>query len=230
MFNSLLSSQELIQQCTATGGSAAWEEFVRRFHRLIAGVALRTARRWAEPASGLIDDLIQETYLKLCANRDRLQRDLAGRQDEQIFGYIKVVTANVVHDHFKALHAEKRGSGEEAEDVSASETSGSHPARNSEEELERSILLREIDACLLSLGEGATAERDRTIFWLYYRQGLTASAIAALPSMGLSTKGVESTIHRLTCLVRSKMVEEQLARQGASRQTSTKGFEPAKSL
>jgi len=50
-----------------------------------------------------------------------------------------------------------------------------------------------------------TLQRDRTIFWLYYRQGLTAKEIGALPSIGLSLKGVESTLHRLTQLVREHL-------------------------
>lgn len=45
------------------------------------------------------------------------------------------------------------------------------------------------------------------IFWLYYRDGLTTRAISSLPFVGLSTKGVESTIHRLTRMVRNEMVE-----------------------
>lgn len=33
------------------------------------------------------------------------------RQTDAIYGYLKTVTANIVHDHFKAAHALKRGSG-----------------------------------------------------------------------------------------------------------------------
>jgi RNA polymerase sigma-70 factor, ECF subfamily len=43
------------------------------------------------------------------------------------------------------------------------------------------------------------------IFWLYYRDGLTARAIAQLPGIRLSVKGVESTIHRLTRRVRLRL-------------------------
>jgi RNA polymerase sigma-70 factor (ECF subfamily) len=48
-------------------------------------------------------------------------------------------------------------------------------------------------------------ERDRTVFWLYYQQGFSAKAIAALPSIGLSEKGVESAILRLTREVRNRL-------------------------
>jgi hypothetical protein len=44
-------------------------------------------------------------------------------------------------------------------------------------------------------------ERDRTIFWLRHRQGLTASEIAAIPSIGLTTEGVESVLLRLETMI-----------------------------
>ena len=94
--------------------------------------------------------------------------------------------------------------------------------------MERQVLLKEIDRCLETCSEGPDKERDRLIFWLYYQQGMSAKAIAALPTVGLGAKGVESAILRLTRLVR-----EQLA--GLRSQTSEsplpgeKGFRPAES-
>jgi RNA polymerase sigma-70 factor, ECF subfamily len=63
-----LSADELVIACGQSDDPAAWQEFVQRFHRLIATVALRVARRWGEPSPQVIDDLVQETYLKLCAD------------------------------------------------------------------------------------------------------------------------------------------------------------------
>ncbi len=45
-------------------------------------------------------------------------------------------------------------------------------------------------------------DRDRWIFWMYYRHGLTASAISGFDRFELTQKGVESTILRLTRQVR----------------------------
>src|SRR5438270_390673 len=70
--------------------------------------------------------------------------------------------------------------------------------------LERRILLRDIDAYLKSRASEPTFVRDYTIFWLYYREGMTAKAIAGVPSIGLTVKGVESTLLRLTRLVRNR--------------------------
>jgi RNA polymerase sigma-70 factor (ECF subfamily) len=65
-------------------------------------------------------------------------------------------------------------------------------------ELEREILLREIDGILKTLSHEPNFERDHAIFWLYYSQGLTAKEIAALPDIKLGVKGVESVLLRLT--------------------------------
>jgi len=86
-----LSAERLILACTQTEDTAAWEEFVRRFHRLIATVALR--RR--EPvgrffAAKRVDDLIQETYLKLCAGNFRILRSFKSQHPDAFYGYLKV--------------------------------------------------------------------------------------------------------------------------------------------
>ena len=62
-----LSTEELVLKCVESGDAAAWEEFIRRFQPPIARVVLRVARRWGAFSPQLIDDLVQETYLKLCA-------------------------------------------------------------------------------------------------------------------------------------------------------------------
>jgi RNA polymerase sigma factor (sigma-70 family) len=207
-----LSAERLILACTQTGDAAAWGEFVRRFHRLIATVALRVARRWGDSSPQVVDDLIQETYLKLCAANFRILRSFKSQHPDAFYGYLKVVTANLVHDQFKAAHSGKRGSGtiEVAVDPQIASEGGAS-AKSSE----RGILLQQVDALLSKLAAGRHLERDRRVFWLYYRVGLTANAIASLPAIGLSTKGVESTILRLTRLLRHELAADR-ARPGST--------------
>jgi RNA polymerase sigma-70 factor (ECF subfamily) len=66
-----LSIEDLLVRCYGQGEMAAWEEFVRRFHRLIASVVIRTANRIGEASKHVVDDLIQEIYLRLCADNHR---------------------------------------------------------------------------------------------------------------------------------------------------------------
>lgn len=205
-----LSPEALIRVCI-NGQAPAWEEFMRRYHRLIAGVVFRTTQKWGESSPATIDDLIQEIYLKLCADDYRLLRAFDPKHADAIYGYLKVIAANVVHDRLKALHSEKRGGERVVGDLTTLENrSGVGEASGSKHAMEREILLREIDAHLNASLSGGTADRDRTIFWLYYRQGFTTKAIALLPAIGLTIKGVESTIFRLTKLVRRRMVDAQL--------------------
>jgi RNA polymerase sigma-70 factor (ECF subfamily) len=205
-----LSPEAIIEMCV-NGDVAAWEEFMSRYHRLIAGVVFRTTQKWGEASSLTMDDLIQDTYLKLCADDYRLLRAYDPKHPDAIYGYLKVITANGVHDRFKALHSEKRGGDQIVENLTTLENrSGAGEVFGSQDAMEREILLREIGAHLKASLSGDTADRDRTIFWLYYRQGLTTKAIASLPAIGLTIKGVESTLMRMTKMVRRRMVETRL--------------------
>src|SRR5580658_950916 len=106
-----LSIENLVRRCATSHSPEAWQEFVRRFHRLIATVTLRTAGRLGDASKQTVDDLIQETYLKLCADDFRILRSFEQQHPDAFTGYIKVVTANVVRDHFKSAHSKKRGAG-----------------------------------------------------------------------------------------------------------------------
>src|SRR5437870_3976379 len=109
MSYSTLSGSELAAACAMTDELAAWEEFVRRFQPLISRVAANTVCKWGGPSVQLVDDIIQETYLRLCSDRCRLLRNFRERRPDAIFGFIKAVAASVAHDHMKALYAAKRG-------------------------------------------------------------------------------------------------------------------------
>ena len=228
---SSISVDELIRACTEPGTPEAWEEFVRRFQPTIAMVALRVARQWGQCSPAVIDDLVQETFLKLCSEQGKILRDFELRHPDALFGYIKVITANVAHDHFKALHSEKRGAGQQPDELDDSlNAMGEGRRAGSAESMERDILLKEIDGCLVRHLEPPTRERDRMIFWFYFRHGMTAQAISILPSIGLTTKGVESVILRLTRLVRSELAEARHEKEAEMDPAARKGFLPAESL
>jgi RNA polymerase sigma-70 factor (ECF subfamily) len=201
-----VSASELIHACV-DGEAAAWQEFIRRFNRIIAITSYRAARRWGEDSPATVDDLTQETYLKLCADDARVLREFDSTHRDAIFGFLKVVTANVANDYFKRLQAGKRGGSQVDEQLEDAERTGDAADPASPASVERAVLLNEVDACLCAVAPAETQERDRTIFWLYYRQGLTAKEIVELPSIGLSLKGVESTLHRLTQLLRADLVK-----------------------
>jgi RNA polymerase sigma-70 factor (ECF subfamily) len=216
-----LSSEELIRMCVDTSDTAAWEEFVRRFRPVIAGTVLRTARRFGVSAPNVIDDLIQETYLKICANRCRVLREFQSQADDAIFGLLKTVAFSVAQDHLKGGLAEKRGAGRQ--DVAIdSHLESMIPGGEGLPQVEREILLREINDHLTGGAvQSVSGERDRQIFWLYYRHGMTTRAIALIPGIGLTQKGVESVIQRLTNHVRGWLVEIRRERMEGKSSTSS---------
>jgi RNA polymerase sigma-70 factor, ECF subfamily len=227
MHHSSAPAQELIRACAESNDAASWEEFVSRFHRAISLSIIRTADHWNQFSRHLVDDLVQETYLKLCADRCRLLHAFAEEHPEAIEGYIKMIATNVARDHFKAGHSQKRGAGQEQESLTDIEVPGSVTSLGSPETMEKHVLLKQIDDCLMQCGAGPDDERDRAIFWLYYRHGMSAKAIAALPSVGLTPKGVESAILRLTRLVREQVMH--LRDQTGGNESGQKGFRPAES-
>lgn len=223
---SSLSPDELVKACAGSRDPAIWQEFIRRFQPVIATAVFRTARHWGEPAPHTVDDLVQETYLKLCDNDSRLLRSFESRHDDAIFGYLKVVAANVVHDHFKSAMAEKRGAGQIDALTDEGATSPAAAMLDSSNSMERNVLLRQIDDALRQVAKGEDQDRNRLIFWLYYRDGLSANAIAALPSIDLTTKGVESILLRMT-----RMIKNHMEGTGSTTEAEgNEGFRRAKSL
>jgi RNA polymerase sigma-70 factor (ECF subfamily) len=200
-----LSVQELVSFCLDSQDEAAWTEFVRRFQPLIAGVINRCVCR-VGPNQALVDDLVQETYLKLCANDYKPLRDFNFRDEHGFFGFLKVVASRVVEDHFRGSRSQKRGSGREEEDIEEARMAVSF-RQNSPQPAEVIILMGQIERCLAKLVSEPNFTRDHAIFWLYYRQGLTAKAISQLPDITLGTKGVESTLLRLTRFVKACLTD-----------------------
>jgi RNA polymerase sigma-70 factor (ECF subfamily) len=216
---STMTVEEILHACVQARNIAAWEEFVRRFHRVISVVALRTAQRWGESSLQVIDDLVQDTYLKLCADNLRLLQTFNPAHEAAFYGYIKVLTADLVHDHFKAARALRRNGNPEAlTSGPLTEFPYASGRRSDTNSGEHNILLHDINLCLRTIATGANAERDRRIFWLYYRVGLSARAISNLPSIGLATKGVESTLLRMTQHVREYFAQKT-TRNATSRKT-----------
>lgn len=185
-------ARDVLQRCLETGTDEAWVEFVRLFQPVVARGVFRVMRRYGSSSTALADDLAQETYIRLCKDNFRALRDFEHRHDDAIFAYIRVIASSVAFDHFRSFSALKRR-GEVADEAAVSNLAVSPRV------IEDSARLREVEALLAS----TQSERDCAIFWLYYRQGLTARDISCMPHLGLSQKGVESCIFRLTQALRS---------------------------
>lgn len=228
----------LLSLCLASRDELLWTEFIRRSQPVMAGVVIKTLRRWTRPTSTLVDDLVQETYLKLFAGNAKALRRFVCHHENALYGFLKVVASNTVQDHFRCSYSQKRGSGREEESI---ERAGKERAElmtigegrigrvvsatGLPHGLERRILLCEIDAYLKSRASEPCFVRDYTIFWLYYREGQTAKAISRVPSIALSVKGVESTLLRLTRLVRRRLEQKSAGLKSGSSQPAARAHQ-----
>ncbi|HET9283527.1 MAG TPA: sigma-70 family RNA polymerase sigma factor [Candidatus Angelobacter sp.] len=168
-----------------------WQKFVRRTQPLIANVIINTLRRWREPAPNLVDDLIQETYLKLFANDRKALRGIRNEHENAIFGYFKVAASNTTIDYFR----QPKNNVPEIELTDPVVP----PLPDGFDRIRFAQLKDKIGECLQNF-----SSRDQAIFWLYYEQGHTAKEISLLPHMELGIKGVESTLQRLVKFIKDR--------------------------
>ena len=189
--------RELLQLCLSTDAEEHWREFVRKTQPLMASVIINTVRRWKQSAPSLVDDLIQNTYVKLFDNDKRALRAIRNEHENTIFGYLKVIASNVAKDHFRK--PENKADEIELSDAVVPPGPQDHERR---EFLDKKSQVQEI---LETLSSSETYDRDVAIFWFFYEQGYTAKEISLMPHLGLTIKGVEAVIFRLTQYVRERL-------------------------
>jgi RNA polymerase sigma factor (sigma-70 family) len=192
-----MTHAHLVQAVADTNDAAAGEEFVRRYWNLIAKVVYRRAQR-CRPSSGIVDELIQQTFQKLWDNDRRVLKMFESRHPDAIYGYLAQVTANLVRDYFKAQNPSDKSIDSDDVDTLVDQNS-------QEKDMHREVLIEQIHACLDKYTSGPNKQRDLDMFWFHFRHGFSAREIASI--FGLETKGVESVIHRLKQLARSKLTE-----------------------
>jgi RNA polymerase sigma-70 factor (ECF subfamily) len=203
---SSLSLKDVVCLCAGPCDEAAWEEFVSRVGKPISLTIMRTAALWGQSSRSVVEDLVQVTYVKLWQDGCRLLRVFAIQHPEAILGYLKKIAANVTHDHFKHGHTQSSGGDKPHVSTSDVDPVAGKEIDGSEERIAFGVFLNEIDEHLKHSLTGPDRERDRMIFWLYFRQGMSTKEIASLPTLGLGTKGVGSVIERLKHGLREQIV------------------------
>lgn len=194
---------ELVDACLRSNPQA-WQEFVRRFQPMIASVITKTLRQWNRPVAALVDDLVQETYLKLCSNDFKALRKFECRYEHSLAGFLKVVASNVTQDYLRILLSLKRGQGKVEKDIDGAIATPDRRASTTRL-IEQHVLLSQIQSCLQKEYSESNFKRDCRILWLYYHYGFTARAISRSAGIGLSVKGVESALFRLTHLLKTRL-------------------------
>ena len=194
-----------MNECATNPSSEAWEEFIRRFQRTMALAIMRTAAQYGKNDKDTVDELVQETLLKLCANERALLRNFQARHENAVAAFLRVVSTNVAHDHLRTQVSAKRGANKISQFEVEHEVADANSTRLPADQLDRTVLLGELHCKLQQLLAGEEFTRDRLIFRLYFGLGLTAEAISRRPDVGLSAKGVETALLRMVKLLRERI-------------------------
>jgi RNA polymerase sigma-70 factor, ECF subfamily len=190
-----LAVPQLLDLLDGRDAEIAREELVCRFDSLIRATVIKTLRRYSGTNGDLLEEMVQETYVRIFQDGCRRLRDCRGPDAGSMFGLVKAIAFSTVIDRFRNLNAERRGGA--VVEISLSDHEGGvivEGVRSTDHDL----LLRQIEDCLKEVVPHETLVRDRQIFLLYYRQGFSARDISLIPAISLTVKGVESVILRIT--------------------------------
>ena len=199
------SVNELAKACARSADASEWEAFLRRTTPLVSLAAVRVCRLWmgrTQPA--IVDDIVQEVFLKLCEQERRILREFEPRGEDSFLGLLRMVASSVGNDYFRRHSSLKRGGKVVTSSLDDDSTLNQPANAQQTAQIRQSVLYSQLDG-MLRAAPGTTAERDRALFWLYYRQGFTAEEIAALPAAGLTAKGVESALRRIAGWLRERI-------------------------
>jgi RNA polymerase sigma factor (sigma-70 family) len=222
------SHVELMRSCLTSDSEQDWNEFVARYNRFICLAVLRAyGQRGRRRAGGvdveLIDDLVQEVYLKLFEGSRSVGRGFRGASDAAVFVYIGRVAISVVIDHFRRNGARKRGSdlcslddvvyGDEGQEVTVGDRIAA-PGPSPEDAAVGALLREEIAVILGRVLRGRNATRDRRIADTFIFEGCSLGEIADRIG-GIRESGVKSSIRRTSMRLRGELA--RLERASASR-------------
>lgn len=169
------------------------EAFVRASRSSFTSIVRRVAGNFGGCQPHEVEDQLQEIYLKLFVQGPSMLPKMP-KDPEQAHVYLRILAANVCRDLWKAKRADCRSSDRT---VPFSGVEGRLSTLGLSE-VESDLTLQKIYKLL-------TDRRERTVFGLYFRQGFSAAEIAKIKEFGLSVKGVESLIFRITSRLREAL-------------------------
>lgn len=211
------TNRDLVARCAEAGpDDPAWPEFFARFHHRLRLIVYRSLMAEASRSPGLdvgspqslLEDLVQEAYLKLLAGERRALAEFRGRSENSIYTYLASIAVNVVRDHFKKLRALKSPPAALSLDGPAFAADApleggrlgdaiAGPGPSPEELARAAEMRRRIEAAVDRATRGQASRRDRLVFRLYFLERLSVEEIVSCQGVGLSSSGVEKCIRRL---------------------------------
>src|SRR5438309_2312922 len=102
---------KLLHDCVTGNLPEDWDELIRRLRPCILGAVIKAARCRGITDPSRHEDLTQDVFAKLLDNNARIVRDFqprSGSSEPEFFGFISVISSNVVSDHSKSERSQKR--------------------------------------------------------------------------------------------------------------------------
>lgn len=216
-----LAVKTLMERCARRpSDDAAWEEFIRRYHRIIRANVLKTFQRKVREEADrrpqfpedLIEDLVQSVYIRLLEGGNRAIESFEGVHENSIFQYLSMIAINTVRDHFREAKALKRPKViysldeliEKGADNKLKATISNLDGTPST--IARSVVTRdELDRALDKSVSARHRERDTLIFKLRYYEGLTLNEIRTALRLELSPVSIGSILNRIVAKLTSEL-------------------------
>ena len=192
-----IPDRQLVEFCLQ-GLEEAWVELLRRYHRLILSVLIKTI-----PASLhrsiILRDLLQEVLAKICANSLRVLREFEWRHEGSLRGLLQVISSTVAHDYLRRWLNQSRDMRREFPLEECEYVRKNHHSYSA---IEQKILLEQLARRLWQLiYDEPNHIRDIAMFLLYYGHGLRSAELARIYQLNIKT--VETKLARLSRLVRT---------------------------
>jgi RNA polymerase sigma-70 factor (ECF subfamily) len=166
------SSRNLVARVKA-GDTAAWDRLVSLYAPLVYG----WCRGWDLPEQE-IADIFQEVFQAVATHVGSFRKET---RSDTFRGWLRTITHNKVHDHFRKLGREPAGAG----GTDAQIRFASLPADSSPEDDDSGVQRAEIRICRQVLDQIRCEFEDRTwqAFWLTAVDGRPAKEVATDLSM-----------------------------------------------
>jgi len=175
-----------------------WQKFQERFQKLLFTYLLRGLRYRREPGNmcDLVNDLIQDVYMRLVQNEGQMLKCFRGNTDFSVMAFLARISMSAITDHYRHQTAQKR---QAPQVVSSMDQPGNEAAEFNVAAIPFSIdVMRFVDF----ENDQRHAARNALIFKLHYIDGFTPTAIAAFPGFALSVSEIDAVLPRLKARLR----------------------------
>ena len=201
-----LTAPELLRHCAKNlRNRELWEAFYSRYRRKILLYLLRAFRMFggnSDEFNRYADDWLQEVFTKLVQKEGRVIGSFRGETEVSVYAFLAAIALSVVADQLRSQKALRR----RAQVVSLDQVQSFElPHMDGETKVSALLEVIDIGKALRANDKSKNPERDLLIFQLHFVEGLTAREIASIPSLKLTTSGLEKVLNR----VKSRLVQKE---------------------